>query len=438
MSRKAKILIACGAAVLLAALVLILFWLFRPQPPPLVIQTAGLQNAGFEGEYEPWQGTEERRIASAWQLWYKTDWPDEISTLAPPRANAVSSPRREGERAQHLYWQDWKNFDACVYQQIEELNPGYYVRFSVWGRVDTDMGGHDMQTRIGIDPAGGTDPLAIQYETHPQNWSVYTAGSGQWQQLEVVAKTVGETVTVYACAHPRWPMRFDVYWDEAALDVNVERLSYVPLIMRRHWDPPVGVLFNPDLERDWGLLEGYQVPLEGYTNVYVAPYWMPFWNDDFDPDTGENRQPEYNYTDRDYRIHAGQVAQQYGLSAWGNYEAGIFQVISGTVPGETVRFSIWGLGWSANDPQNERYSDVREGLNFRIGIDPYGSRSYTSTQIIWSELYDPYDEWHQFEITATVQSDQISVWAYAHPRAYWARFNQVFWDDAVLEVIDKP
>ena len=73
-----------------------------------------------------------------------------------------------------------------------------------------------------------------------------------------------------------------------------------------------------------------------------------------------------------------------------------------------------------------------------VGIDPYGGQSYTSTNIIWSDPYDPYDAWHQFEITATVQSDQISVWAYTHPSAYWIRYNQVFWDSASLAVVAGP
>jgi len=208
--------------------------------------------------------------------------------------------------------------------------------------------------------------------------------------------------------------------------------------LRYYWDPPPGVLHNPGLELAWGDKDGYQAVLPGYSNVFVAPLWMPFWNDNYVPETGENAQPEYNYTDRDYRVRSGEVAQQYGLSAWGGFEAGIYQVILGTVPSDTLQFSIYGMGWSSETGGNERYSDVREGLNFRVGIDPYGGEWYTSTQIIWSEFYDPYDEWHQFVVTATVQSDKVSVWTYAHPSAYWVRFNQVFWDDASLTALDVP
>jgi len=70
-----------------------------------------------------------------------------------------------------------------------------------------------------------------------------------------------------------------------------------------------------------------------------------------------------------------------------------------------------------------------------VGVDPYGGESYTSAHIIWSDVHDPYDEWHRFEVTATAVYTQVSVWAYAHPAVCTLGWNQMFWDDADLEVI---
>lgn len=441
MSRREKILLGVGLGALGVSLILIAAWAVwrvrQPSAPPVIIQQAGAQNLGFEGDYLRWEDSSEMLVAPGWSLWYKTDWPDEMGTLAPPRARDVSEPRLEGDKAQHVYWRDGKNFDACLYQQVGDFTVGHYAYLSLWAKVDTDMGQHDMQTRIGIDPNGGTSPLDIQYETHPENWDMYTVGGGQWQEMTLSMKAISETVTIYACAHPRWPMRFDVYWDQGTFEARPPEFVHMPYVTRRHFVPPApGTLWNPDLELNWGEWPGYQQPIPGYTNVFVASYWMPFWNDDFDPDTGENRQPEYNYTDREYRVLSGEVAQQYGLSAWGGFEAGIYQVVEGFSPGDTVRFSIWGLGWSSNTGESERSSDVKEGLNFRVGVDPTGGELYDAPQIVWSDYHNPYDEWHPFVVTATVQSDQISVWAYAHPTAYWIRFNQVFWDNAGLTVIE--
>ena len=57
---------------------------------------------------------------------------------------------------------------------------------------------------------------------------------------------------------------------------------------------------------------------------------------------------------------------------------------------------------------------------------------------IWTRLRTGEFAEAGFVVTATVQSEQVSVWAYAHPSAYWIRFNQVFWDDASLTTIDQP
>jgi hypothetical protein len=203
---------------------------------------------------------------------------------------------------------------------------------------------------------------------------------------------------------------------------------------------PNGELYNPGLEVAFCRKDSYQLPIPGYDNVFVAPYWMPFWNDDYDGQAGINAQPEYNYTDRSYRVHSGQVAQQYGKSANQDvFEAGIYQVVTGTFNmSDTVDFTIWGLGWSSTweNKDNEFYSDVQDGLRFKVGIDPSGGESFTSTHIIWSEFFDPYDEWHQFSISTTLPttSTRISVWAYANPVHSWASFNQVFWDSANLSV----
>ena len=439
MNRWGRLLATCGAGLAMAVGTLILLASFPPwsqgETNPL---NAALQNGGFEEPYAPWAGVQERQIADGWSLWYKTDWPGEH--LAPPRASA-SEARHQGSKSQHLYPEGSKNFDACVYQQVSGITVGHYVRFSAWAMVtaaDALNAPDKWQTRIGIDPQGGTNPLDIQYELHLGNWDVYDANKGEWQKLSVVTKALSTTVTVYACAHPIWPLQFDVYWDESEFSIAPESLAYLPMAVKNHFVPPPGELLNPGFERNYGALVGYQAPISGFTNVYVAPYWMPFWNDDYNPATWENKQPEYNYTDRWYRVHSGQVAQQMGLSGWGSFEAGLYQVVTGTQVGDVLRFSTWALGWVSDNPGNERYSNVREGLNFRVGIDPYGGTSYTATNIIWSAYADPYDEWQRLEVTATAQYTRVSVWAYARPAAPRIQFHQTFWDDASLAVVHVP
>jgi hypothetical protein len=401
-------------------------------------------NLGFEGDYVAWEGDTERMVAPGWSLWSTTNWPDESGQIALPRAEDEDSSCLEGDKAQLVRSDYYKTFDACLYQQIDGLSVGDFVRFSVSAKVISSLGAWDWQTRVGIDPHGGTDPRDIQFELYPQYWDPYAAGSEQWQELSVLTHALSETVTLYACAHPRWAVdeHFSVYWDQASLYSATPTYAYLPVVQRQIFVPRPGTLQNADLELNWGALEGYQ-PYPGYENtISTAPYWLPFWNDDYNPATGENKQPEYGRPrDAPHRIHTGEAAQQYGLSGWGGFEGGVYQVITGAIPGATYEFSMWGLGWSSTDPWPEDYSNVREGLNFKVGIDPTGGESYTSADVVWSELYDPYDAWHRFVVTATVPSEtdgRISVWAYAHPAAYWIQFNQVFWDTGSLSVVGTP
>lgn len=443
MNRLIKLSAMCGIGLLVVMGTIALFTLPRSLSQNKVMPLElTLPNGGFEEPYADWPDLTECQIADQWSLYTKTDWPGE-TLLAEPKAGASdhTSPGSTGSRSQHLTPQGARNFDACVYQQVSGITVGNWIRFSAWARVDTSMAIPDAQTRIGIDPGGGTDPLDIQYETHQSYWDVFDASNGSWQQLSVSLRVISTTATVYACAHPRWAMDFHVYWDDAEIQISPNRSVYFPAVVRDHCVVPDGELYNPGLERDFCIKHGYQAPIPGYTNVFVAPYWMPFWNDNYDGQAGINAQPEYNYTDRSYRVHSGQVAQQYGKSANQDvFEAGIYQVVTGTFNvSDTVHFTIWGLGWSSTwaNKDNERYSDVRDGLRFKVGIDPSGSESFTSTNIIWSGFFDPYDEWHQFEISTTMpySNTKISVWAYTNPVHSWASFNQVFWDSADLSVI---
>jgi hypothetical protein len=437
-SKAAKALVGVGAGLLLVVGIILCAGRGTVASGSAPQATVPL-NLGFEGEYVAWEGETDRMIAPGWNLWYTTDWPDE-GYIAPPKAKGVTSPRLEGDVAQLVHSDNSLNFDACLYQQVDGLSAGDFVSFTVSAKVISSLAPQHWQTRVGIDPYGGTDPRDIQFELYPEYWDPYTAGSGQWQELSVFTHAVSETATLYACAHPVYPVdgQFLVYWDQAAFYSATPTYTYLPLVTRNLYEEASGELQNPDLEFDWGAYEGYQ-SWSDIMKVLVAPYWQPWWN--YVPYDNALKIPEYGYPDRAYRIHTGEISQQYGLSGGGCFEAGIYQVITGTIPGATYEFELWGLGWSSASGGSDFYSDVQEGLNFRVGIDPTGGSSYDSSQIVWSELYDPYDTWHRFTVTATVppaSDGQISVWAYTHPAACWARFNQIFWDTGSLRLVSLP
>lgn len=431
--------------VLSALGVVAAFALWRPETVNLqahgevAATEAALVNGGFEAPYGncPEIG-DNCQLANGWSLWYTTTrWRPDEPFIKEPAAGPETEWSRQrpggtGSTSQRLYTRPASNFDACLYQQITQgITVGNWIRFSVWARVDTSMAMPDAQTRIGIDPNGGTNPLDIQYETHPGYWDVFDAGNMQWQYLSISMLATSPTVTVYACAHPRWAMSLDSYWDDAEFVTVPPQFVFMPTVSKKYCAVSPGELWNPDLEQSFCLFDDYWRPLPGYDNVFVAPYWMPFWNDAYNGETWENAQPEYNKTDRDYRRYSGQTSQQYGHSSFKRFEGGIYQVVSGTVPGQTYQFTIYGLGWIGRDGnQNDHISDYQEpnGLSMRVGIDPYGGSDYTSPNIVWSDPIDPYDVWTPFSITATAAADRISVWAYAHPQTpqYYYKYLRYF------------
>ena len=404
-----------------------------------------LQNGAFEGVYAPWQGSEDRYVAPDWSLWYADTWHNEPDLRAPHTDAAEGANARSGQ-AQGMHGASiWNNFNACVYQRIEDLTPGHVLQFSAWAKVEAHEWLRDpdkMQTWLGIDLDGGTDPREINYYTHPANWDTYT-DYGQWQNLSVTLHATSPTATLYLCAHPTLAREFHAYWDNAEFTVTPGAVVYMPFMHKAPCRPDLRTLGNPDMEESFCEIEGYQTYLH-YENILVAPWWTPFWNDDFVPETGENRQPEFGPTDRDYRLYSGRVSQQIGISGGGAFEAGVYQIVWGTYPGDVVRFRMWGMGWNqywpSVNPVDERVSDYQGegGLRFRIGIDPYGGEDYTSPNIVWSDMVDPYDAWHRFEVVTTARADHVSVWLYAHPSRWEMRWNESFWDGGEFDVLDQP
>ena len=448
MRKSLRLLGTLGSGLAITAAVVLLFGglpsLGEESTP---VQDATLVNGGFEGTYEPWEGSEELKIAPGWSLWYQV----EGGAYAPPKADQDDDPRREGDKSQHVFGKDqYTGYHACLYQQVSGLTEGHYIRFSAWVKADAHEWLNSPEkwgTMVGIDPNGGTNPQDINHYENPDLWDIYT-DEGQWQYLSVVIKATSPAATVYACAHPSLSRRLNVWWDDASFVMTEGSRIYVPFLAKDFFQVPAGTLANPDLEENWGNRVGYQVPIPGFGNVQLAPYWLPYWNKNYIP-PNENKQPEYGPTGLGkgypYRSHSGLIAQQMGSSGGGTFEAGIYQVVNGVQPGDTYSFTMWAHGWtqywpSDSDPADERVSDYQEedGLQFKIGIDPYGGESYTSTNVIWSEKHDPYDEWYSFEVTATAMERQISVWAYANPTNPELRWNETFWDDASLQIIESP
>jgi len=164
-----------------------------------------------------------------------------------------------------------------------------------------------------------------------------------------------------------------------------------------------------------------------------APNWFPWW-----VDGQSNLRPEYkpaNVNNTPGRVHSGSSAQQY-FKSWGQFKAGLFQSVLDVPAGKNLQFSAYGQAWSCEDFSicSDGSSANPANMLMRVGIDPSGDTDYSAGTVIWSEYFNPLDQWQVTCVSAVSERDIVTVFLWASPDG--PRQNQdVYWDDASLVVI---
>lgn len=373
-----------------------------------------LVNGGFE--------TFSGGVAERWEVWSADDDP-----LNAP-GYAADTTAHSGSFAQRLSWRSeaaGRPMHGGLYQRVSGLTIGHAVSFEAWHYWPDDPqdGTQSVTVRVGIDPAGGTDPDNAE-------WLASTYASTQWQQLRAVTTAISTTVTVFLSAKTQYPKEAYVLWDDAVLTANPWQTVHLPLTAR-NYAPPC-TLRN-------GGFEGSYVQVADGTRV--AEYWSPWWNDDYDPVELRNAKPEYNETtsppDPAYRVRAGEKSQQYGVT-WKHYQGGVYQQLTGCPAGTVLQFSAYGLGYAARAIESTT-SDPDGELMMKVGIDPTGDIDPTdpASGVVWSEGAVSLDAYARFEITATVQGPTVTLFLYAEPLHHspqdlWFH-NTAYWDDTGLQ-----
>ncbi len=156
---------------------------------------------------------------------------------------------------------------------------------------------------------------------------------------------------------------------------------------------------------------------------------------DTDPQ-GVNYPPGYGQIGDANRVKSGAGAQRL-FTENRTFTAGIYRIVSNVKVGSKLRFSMWGQSWSTNDnsPISARPS---ADIKLKIGIDPAAGDdtqpSPFNGRVVWSTEQDAKDAFVQFIVEAEAKTSTVIVWTYATMKDV-VRHNEVFWDDALLEVI---
>jgi len=189
--------------------------LAQPPMPNLLV------NGGLETPYYA-QGRPTATAPNGWTLWVGAGQPEALPHADRPQIH-------EGKAAWTLR-SPGAPFTAAGVQRVTGLTPGMAVQASAYAWLITcaDAAGGctiaevpyhrsdsraNAQVRIGIDPAGGTDPTAPGVI-----WSETAAPYDQWGALSVTATASGEAITVFLYMTQETGLAVNtVFWDDVSL-----------------------------------------------------------------------------------------------------------------------------------------------------------------------------------------------------------------------------
>ncbi len=180
-----------------------------------------LVNGSLEQPYYG-QGAPTRTAPSGWNIWLGAGAPE-----AFPHNDKVQV--LDGEVSWNVK-QSYAVFTAAGYQRVSGLTAGQGLKLTAYGwlytcndlstscviaehpyrRSDTAAGA---SLKVGIDPNGGTDPLAASVV-----WSASAAPYDQWAELSVTAAAAGDSATVFLYMTQAAGLAINnVYWDKVSL-----------------------------------------------------------------------------------------------------------------------------------------------------------------------------------------------------------------------------
>ncbi len=201
-----------------------------------------IKNPGFEGDWtrDTHLGIEFAEIFTpeGWVTWWSQEkkvphdpenrvgYSKPETKVIPNKAPFVDPPRVRSGQKGFLLFTFWRIHDAGLYQRVTGIKPGTRLKASAWGHAwsnQIDDAYHSIDDdnialRVGIDPAGGTDPFSDNIV-----WSKPFYIYDKFGQVSVNTKATGNAVTVFLRSSVLWPYKHcDVYWDDAALEVVSE------------------------------------------------------------------------------------------------------------------------------------------------------------------------------------------------------------------------
>lgn len=145
----------------------------------------------------------------------------------------------------------------------------------------------------------------------------------------------------------------------------------------------------------------------------IASGWQPFYIAAGTYDSSNNAKKLHWMSSVQFALSFGgidyHIEGNRAQNMWSSYQfdAGIYQQISGVTPGQGYGFDIPMVTYW----RGPGYRDSDGKMVKQVGIDPTGGTDPTSSNIIWSNPNDNDKAWVYMDVAATAQASTITVFA---------------------------
>jgi hypothetical protein len=169
-------------------------------------------NCNFDAFSDHTQGGAIKQIPDGWWFFVLMGDPE----FRPSVDTYWGAPSQE-------IWSDGQPFTAGLYQQVT-VQPGVFYRAEIGWAAPTKP---DFERRLGLDPTGGSDPMAPTVLWGPSTWEV-----AAWPDLSFGTWATGPTMTLFVWVHhPNTHGVDQVFLDAVGLapDASVPPATATPL-----------------------------------------------------------------------------------------------------------------------------------------------------------------------------------------------------------------
>ncbi len=222
-------------------------------------------------------------VAPDWHRWWINAWPSD--PLIPEYDDMRPGgrwPPVDGAHAQ-VYFKWGHTYTAGIYQVVEGLTPCQPYELRMYARSE-GVNSTVPHTRIGLDPEG--TPLTLSDDvndliTMPEHtvWSEEQIQLNTWEQLNVTAEPVANSLTAILYASPTYAGTqtpyYDTFWDAGSLyavSFPNERLPEPDEWTSPYLTDVITTLASSTLTVTWNTT----VPASGQVWYTVLPYTEPF------------------------------------------------------------------------------------------------------------------------------------------------------------------